>query len=240
MARRVVDVLLPVALDQAYSYRVPDELTLAPGDLVVSTQPEQVPVLEYYLPDGLRFATLTGEVRDTGVTDWRDGPDHADLAEADSIHDRDYLAARLGTGEAFDWFYADADARAAQIRTPITDGAHGKPWVFRAKDLVGWWSNRHWERDGGVETRTTAWVPGAKPIWLTEVALMRFDGGRRVPSGKVQARFVTLMSRALAQRPWVSRWAWFGLPASATGPSSGLYRPGARPTTVGRAYAALP
>src|SRR3954464_13638068 len=34
MARRVVDILLPVALDQAYSYRVPDELTLAPGDLV--------------------------------------------------------------------------------------------------------------------------------------------------------------------------------------------------------------
>src|SRR4029078_10934587 len=34
MARRVVDVLLPVALDQAYSYRVPDELTLAPGALL--------------------------------------------------------------------------------------------------------------------------------------------------------------------------------------------------------------
>ena len=34
MAKRVVDVLLPVALDQAYSYRVPDGLTLAPGDLV--------------------------------------------------------------------------------------------------------------------------------------------------------------------------------------------------------------
>ena len=34
MARRVVDVLVPVALDQAYSYRVPDELTLAPGDIV--------------------------------------------------------------------------------------------------------------------------------------------------------------------------------------------------------------
>jgi primosomal protein N' (replication factor Y) len=34
MARRVVDVLLPVALDQAYSYRVPDGLAVAPGDLV--------------------------------------------------------------------------------------------------------------------------------------------------------------------------------------------------------------
>ena len=31
---RVVDVLVPVALDQAYSYRVPDGLDLAPGDVV--------------------------------------------------------------------------------------------------------------------------------------------------------------------------------------------------------------
>ena len=79
-----------------------------------------------------------------------------------------------------------------------------------------------------------------RPVWLTEVALMRFHGGARVPSGRVQARFVTRMARALAKRPWVSRWAWFGLPAPAKGPSSGLYRPGARPTAVGRAYAALP
>jgi primosomal protein N' (replication factor Y) len=34
MKRRVVDVLVPVALDQAYSYRVPDGLALAPGDVV--------------------------------------------------------------------------------------------------------------------------------------------------------------------------------------------------------------
>jgi primosomal protein N' (replication factor Y) len=34
MARRVVDVLVPVALDRAYSYRVPDALELAPGDIV--------------------------------------------------------------------------------------------------------------------------------------------------------------------------------------------------------------
>ena len=34
MAKRVVDVLVPVALDQAYSYRVPLGLALAPGDVV--------------------------------------------------------------------------------------------------------------------------------------------------------------------------------------------------------------
>jgi primosomal protein N' (replication factor Y) (superfamily II helicase) len=34
MAKRVVDVLVPVALDQAYSYRVPEQLDLAPGDVV--------------------------------------------------------------------------------------------------------------------------------------------------------------------------------------------------------------
>jgi mannosyltransferase len=51
--------------------------TIAPslraGDLVISTQPEQVSVLAYYLPEGVRFATLTGPVDDAGVTDWRDG-----------------------------------------------------------------------------------------------------------------------------------------------------------------------
>src|SRR5712691_1244364 len=34
MARRVVDVVVPVAIDQAYSYRAPDSMTLAPGDIV--------------------------------------------------------------------------------------------------------------------------------------------------------------------------------------------------------------
>src|SRR3954453_18967975 len=32
MTARIVDILVPVALDQAYSYRVPAGLTLNPGD----------------------------------------------------------------------------------------------------------------------------------------------------------------------------------------------------------------
>jgi len=34
MAKQIVDFLVPVALDRAYSYRVPTGLELAPGDLV--------------------------------------------------------------------------------------------------------------------------------------------------------------------------------------------------------------
>ena len=34
MKRRVVDVLVPVALDQAYSYAVPPDMEVAPGDVV--------------------------------------------------------------------------------------------------------------------------------------------------------------------------------------------------------------
>jgi len=34
MARRVVDVVVPVAIDQAYSYQAPDSMALAPGDIV--------------------------------------------------------------------------------------------------------------------------------------------------------------------------------------------------------------
>ena len=56
--------------------------SLAPGDLVISTQPETIPVLNYYLPDGLRYATLTGEVDDVGVWDWRDGVERLEATSA--------------------------------------------------------------------------------------------------------------------------------------------------------------
>src|SRR5579885_3599965 len=34
MAQKVVDIVIPVALDRAYSYRVPDGMALEPGDIV--------------------------------------------------------------------------------------------------------------------------------------------------------------------------------------------------------------
>lgn len=116
------------------------------------------------------------------ISDWRDGSDHRDAAEAASPYDRAYLETRLGAGEAFDWYYASPEDRDAQRRTPITDGAYGKPWIYRAKDLVAWWSNPHVERAGGVETGPTAWMPGAKPIWLTEIGIPAVDRGTNGPN----------------------------------------------------------
>ena len=46
--------------------------SVRPGDLVLSTQPEQVPVLAYYMGYDHRFATPLGLVEDPHVMDWRD------------------------------------------------------------------------------------------------------------------------------------------------------------------------
>ncbi|MBC9248379.1 glycoside hydrolase/phage tail family protein [Paracoccus sp. 11-3] len=118
------------------------------------------------------------------LSDWRDGFDHLDAqAGWPAIHDRTYLQSNIAGGEGFDWFYASEADRAAQVRTPITDGAHGKPWVFRPKDLRSWWSNRHFDRPGGVEAATpTPWVPQSKPIRFTELGCPAIDRGTNQPN----------------------------------------------------------
>src|ERR1700677_4891873 len=84
MIRRVVDVLVPVALDRAYSYRVPEELELAPGDIVCvplgarettavvgAENPKPTPRLDNRLKDveeKLELPPLKPELR--GFGDW--------------------------------------------------------------------------------------------------------------------------------------------------------------------------
>lgn len=117
------------------------------------------------------------------LSDWRDGRDHLDAGEASAVHDLAYLRSRVAAGEAFDWYYADAAARKTQSRSPISDGAYGKLWVFRQKDLAGWWSNAHKECVAGVElAQATAWSPRGKPIWLTELGCPAVDRGANAPS----------------------------------------------------------
>ena len=117
------------------------------------------------------------------LSDWRDGDAHLDARIAGSIYDRDYLRARVASGEGYDWHYPDAAARAAQARAPIADGAYGKPWVYRSKDLLGWWSNPHLPRFAGVEAQApTPWVPRSKPIWLIEIGCPAVDRGANAPN----------------------------------------------------------
>lgn len=117
------------------------------------------------------------------LTDWRTTGAHLDAGEASSIYDPDYLKSRFGAGEDFDWFYANEADRAAQTRTPISDGAYGKPWVFRAKDIAAWWANAHYDRPGGIESATpTAWLPEGKPIVFTEIGCPAIDKGTNEPN----------------------------------------------------------
>ncbi|WP_333771192.1 glycoside hydrolase family protein [Streptomyces sp. IBSBF 2435] len=77
-----------------------------------------------------------------------------------------------------------------------------------------------------------------KPIWLTEFALIDFSHGTRFPTDQQQAAFVTAAARMLDGLPYLQRYAWFGLGADDSKPSSGLFRSGAVETPAGRAFEA--
>jgi hypothetical protein len=116
------------------------------------------------------------------LSDWRAGDDHAD-AGFGSIHTLDYLVAGVAEGEGYDWYYDSPEGAAAQRRLPIADGAHDEPWVFRYKDIAGWWSNAHHDRIGGVRSPVpTGWVPGSKPIRFTEYGCAAIDRGTNQPN----------------------------------------------------------
>ncbi|MEP3345260.1 MAG: glycoside hydrolase/phage tail family protein [Litoreibacter sp.] len=116
------------------------------------------------------------------IADWRDGDDHLDV-EAGTIYDLDYLRDNIRSGEGYDWYYRDAEERALQIRTPIEDGAHGEPWVYRFKDLWSWWEQAHHNRVGGVRSAvSTDWEPQSKPIWFTELGCAAIDKGPNQPN----------------------------------------------------------
>ena len=149
----------------------------------------------YQSPEGNRYFHLDPLWADANIdfigidnymplSDWRDGVDHLDRAAGvPSIYDLEYLRANVEGGEGYDWYYHSAEAAAAQIRTPITDGAHDEPWVWRYKDLRNWWSNQHYERlDGVRQAQPTAWQPQKKPIWFTELGCAAIDKGTNQPN----------------------------------------------------------
>jgi GTA TIM-barrel-like domain/Putative phage tail protein len=144
------------------------------------------------------------------LSDWRDGEDHLDYAPGRTIYDLDYLRDNVRGGEAFDFYYPAAGEtgneasaeRLAQTRLPISDGAYGKPWVYRPKAIKEWWQNQHFDRPGGVQSGTpTAWVAESKPIWFTELGCPAVDKGSNQPNVFIDPKsaesFAPFFSRAI-------------------------------------------
>jgi mannosyltransferase len=101
--------------------------SLAPGDAVVSTQPEQIPVLHHYLPEGLRYWTLWGPVSELGVADWRDGVEH--LAATSARRDLEPLMDSMPVGR-----------RLALIRPTIYSAERwNAPWTSLIRQRTREW-----------------------------------------------------------------------------------------------------
>ncbi|MFC0285125.1 baseplate multidomain protein megatron [Kaistia hirudinis] len=182
------------------------------------------------------------------LSDWRDGADHLDAAVAESGRDIAYLRSNIAGGEGFDWYYGSDADRAAQIRSPITDGGYGKPWVYRYKDLKSWWSQPHYNRIGYVEQASpTSWVPEGKPIWFTEIGCPAIDKGANEPNvfpdpkvgGSRLPHFSNGSRDALMQERAISALLSYWDPASpdfsaASNPVSAVY--GGRMVDIDRTY----
>jgi hypothetical protein len=72
---------------------------LQPGELVISTHPEQVPVLRYYLGPNPRFATTLGPMADPRAFDWVDAVDR--LRDTMPRPTLDRLIASVPKGQEF-------------------------------------------------------------------------------------------------------------------------------------------
>lgn len=120
------------------------------------------------------------------MSDWREGADHSDFDGQNgpaSPYDMDYLHDNIEGGENYDWYYGNDTDRDDQTRSQISDGAYGKPWVYRNKDIRNWWLNGHYDRPAGIESvSATAWTAQSKPIWFTEIGCPAIDKGANQPN----------------------------------------------------------
>jgi mannosyltransferase len=125
---------------------------LESGDLVVSIQPEQVPLLRYYLPHDIRlgWADSMGMVEDPRVFDWRDAL--ARLKAAKPTPTEDALVRTLKSGEKLLAIF------------PIIRTAHwGAPWTAEVRKRSAQWQ-RVLDRDKRLSRTLAAPVLKHKPL----------------------------------------------------------------------------
>ena len=113
------------------------------GDIVVSTHPEQMPLLAYYLPDGLRYETSLGPVDDPRVFDWRDAQQR--LWDAKPRRRIDETLSRLRPGQEL-----------LLVQPIIRTARWNAPWTQLVRRRVQQWEYRL-DRDPRV--RREAVVP---------------------------------------------------------------------------------
>lgn len=100
---------------------------LEPGDLVISTQPEQVPVIARYFEPGLRYASTLGPVTETRVMDWRDVLDRLDTATPE--RNLEPMLDDLGVG-----------TRVAIVRPIIRGASWRAPWTHLVRERSAEWA----------------------------------------------------------------------------------------------------
>ena len=124
-------------------------------------------------------STITRRCR-TGATT----PTHLDRALSDARSTTAIISPAISAAaKAYDWYYADDAARAAQTRSAdhrrprqaMDVPAQGSVELLVATALRARRRRRAWQR-------RPRWVPQSKPIWLTEIGCPAVDKGANQPS----------------------------------------------------------
>jgi hypothetical protein len=115
-----------------------------PGDLVIVSQPEQVPLAWYYLPRGLRYANTLGRVGDPRYMDWVDALDRLKSPNWPAIERS--LVASLKPGQ-----------QVLFVR-PLTEGAQNwqAPWTELVRRRSAQWGNL---LQSDPSLRPVTWAP---------------------------------------------------------------------------------
>jgi mannosyltransferase len=104
---------------------------LKAGDLIVSTHPEQVPVLRYYLGPGYRWATTLGPLHDPLIFDWRDAVSRLKTAkEQPTIDELLRTVPPGGTVVVFEPVFRDYRAWRAQWTKLVWRKASDWSWLL--------------------------------------------------------------------------------------------------------------
>jgi len=120
------------------------------GDLVVSTQPESLPLVAYYLPDVVRYADSLGPVEDPRVFDWRDAVERLKAARPTPTIDR--LVRTLEPGQEL-----------VLVQPIVRTARWGAPWTGLVRRRAAQWERRL-DRDGRLRREAVVPVFGFDPL----------------------------------------------------------------------------